>query len=113
MTCFTKNEYVFYRAILFFLIISSQFGCYLVLQLLQTDNLCLIVLYLGCYNSYLLHSTCQTPSINKMNNESALEEEKQDKRRRVVITTTCYNNTLLIEKVLKYKHSNYWIPISS
>ena len=77
MTCFTKNEYVFYRAILFFLIISSQFGCYLVLQLLQTDNLCLIVLYLGCYNSYLLHSTCQTLSINKMNNETALEEENK------------------------------------
>lgn len=38
--------------------------------------------------SYFIQSTCQTLSINKMNNESALEEEKQDKRRRVVITTT-------------------------
>jgi NAD(P)-dependent dehydrogenase (short-subunit alcohol dehydrogenase family) len=48
-----------------------------------------------------------------MINDFEKEEEKQDNGRRVVITTKRYNNTLLIEKVLKYKHSNYWISISS
>ena len=37
----------------------------------------LVVLFLGCYNSYLVYSTCQTLSVNKMNNESAAEEGKR------------------------------------
>ena len=44
----------------------------------------MIVLYLGCYNSYLLHSTCQTLSVNKMNNELAAEKGKEKQKEKSI-----------------------------
>jgi hypothetical protein len=51
----------------------------LVLQLSQANNLCLVVLFLGCcFNSYLINGICQTLSVNKMNQSFAEEVEEEE-----------------------------------
>jgi hypothetical protein len=60
------------------------------IPLLQTNNLSLVVLFLGlgcCFNSYLTHSTCQTLSLNK-NNESAGGEEEGNNNHLMIMNQT-------------------------
>jgi hypothetical protein len=77
MTCFTKNEYVFYRTILFFIIISPNLEHYLVLQLLQTNNLSLVVFFWDAASIHILHIAVVKLSTNKMN-ESTEKKERQE-----------------------------------
>jgi len=68
----------------FFSLLSvANLEYYLVLQLLQSNNLCLVVvLFLGCcVNSYLTRSTCQTLSTNKMSQQQKKKERRRDQQK--------------------------------